>query len=200
MHTMTKSVELFEMRRLEALSNTIFGVAMTLLAYDLPEASGFSAAPAWAELANAYAQKIIVLLISFIVAGIFWMSHHRRLTLAPEAGRGIVFLNLLFLASIIILPATNGLYGAYQHSRVVAAIYGVHLTIIAGLNALLWLLALKGRDRYWEIAGPAIIPVFVFAFGTAVAFVAPSASVYIWNLAFIAPLAGWLISRRKSSL
>jgi hypothetical protein len=26
----------FEMRRLESLSNTIFGVAMTLLAYDLP--------------------------------------------------------------------------------------------------------------------------------------------------------------------
>jgi len=29
-------IGLFEMRRLEALSNTIFGVAMTLLAYDLP--------------------------------------------------------------------------------------------------------------------------------------------------------------------
>jgi hypothetical protein len=28
----------FEMRRLESLSNTIFGVAMTLLAYDLPKA------------------------------------------------------------------------------------------------------------------------------------------------------------------
>jgi hypothetical protein len=26
----------FEMRRLESLSNTIFGVAMTLMAYDLP--------------------------------------------------------------------------------------------------------------------------------------------------------------------
>ena len=29
---MSDSVDLFEMRRLEALSNTIFGVAMTLLA------------------------------------------------------------------------------------------------------------------------------------------------------------------------
>jgi geranylgeranyl pyrophosphate synthase len=32
----------FEMRRLESLSNTIFGVAMTLLAYDLPRAAQFS--------------------------------------------------------------------------------------------------------------------------------------------------------------
>jgi len=29
--------DLFEMRRLESLSNTIFGVAMTLLASDLPK-------------------------------------------------------------------------------------------------------------------------------------------------------------------
>jgi hypothetical protein len=38
-------IGLFEMRRLEALSNTIFSVAMTPLAYDLPKASGFAAAP-----------------------------------------------------------------------------------------------------------------------------------------------------------
>jgi hypothetical protein len=42
-----KQIGLFEMRRLEALSNTIFGVAMTLLAYDLPKARGFAKAPSW---------------------------------------------------------------------------------------------------------------------------------------------------------
>ena len=39
-----KQIGLFEMRRLEALSNTIFGVAMTLLAYDLPRARTQSSA------------------------------------------------------------------------------------------------------------------------------------------------------------
>jgi len=43
--TRLKQIGLFEMRRLEALSNTIFGVAMTLLAYDLPKASRFANAP-----------------------------------------------------------------------------------------------------------------------------------------------------------
>jgi hypothetical protein len=36
---MPDSVNHFEMRRLEALSNTIFGVAMTLVAYNLPKVS-----------------------------------------------------------------------------------------------------------------------------------------------------------------
>jgi uncharacterized membrane protein len=66
-----KQIGLFEMRRLEALSNTIFGVAMTLLAYDLPKASRFANAPAWIDLVNAYAQPVIALMISFIVAGVF---------------------------------------------------------------------------------------------------------------------------------
>ena len=95
---------LFEMRRLEMLSNTIFGVAMTLLAYDLPKASSFATAPRWIDLLRVYAQPVIALAISFVVAGMFWFSHHRRLAVAPEAGRSVVFLNLLFLLSIVILP------------------------------------------------------------------------------------------------
>jgi uncharacterized membrane protein len=84
-----KQIGLFEMRRLEALSNTIFGVAMTLLAYDLPKGRGFAKAPNWIDLVNAYAQPLIALMISFIAAGMFWFSHHRRLAVAPEgAGRG----------------------------------------------------------------------------------------------------------------
>ena len=140
-----KQIGLFEMRRLEALSNTIFGVAMTLLAYDLPKASRFANAPDWMDLVGAYAQPVIALMISFIVAGVFWLSHHRRLAFAPEGSRGVVFLNLIFLLSIVMLPVTNGLYGVYRLDSVVAVSYGFHLTVIASLNALLWFLALRGR-------------------------------------------------------
>jgi len=153
-----KQIGLFEMRRLEMLSNTIFGVAMTLLAYDLPKASSFKSAPNWIDLLKVYAQPVIALMISFIVAGLFWFSHHRRLAVAPEGSRGVVFLNLLFLLSIIILPVTNGLYGGYRFDGVVAVMYGIHLTTIATLNALLWILALRGR-RNSELLANAVFPV-----------------------------------------
>src|SRR5947209_15259024 len=182
------------MRRLEALSNTIFGVAMTLLAYDLPKASRFPNAPAWIDLVNAYAQPIIALTISFIVAGVFWLSHHRRLTFAPEGSRGEVFLNLIFLLSIVMLPVTNGLYGVYRLDSVIAVSYGFHLTVIAGLNALLWVLALRGR-RDPELLVTAVFPVIACAFGTAMAAVAPSVAQFTWWLAFAAPLAGWAARR-----
>jgi uncharacterized membrane protein len=192
--TMPDPIHHFEMRRLEALSNTIFGVAMTLLAYDLPKMSGPAPAPSWVDLYHAYAQHIMALTLSFIIAGMFWFSHHRRLAFAPEAGRGAVFLNLLFLLSIIALPATNGLYGSYRSSSVVAVIYSGHLTVIAALNALLWMIALKGRGHR-EILAPVIFPVVVFTLGTAVAFVAPSVAPYVWCVGFAAPLLGGLAAR-----
>src|SRR5438552_11996790 len=130
--------DLFEMRRLESLSNTIFGVAMTLLAYDLPKTGTFASLPDWTDLYRLYAGKLSALILSFIIAGLFWFSHRRRLARQPEAGRGIVILNLLFLLSIILLPVTNGLYGNYRLSSAVAVLYGIHLTVIAGLNVPVW--------------------------------------------------------------
>lgn len=187
--------DLFEMRRLEMLSNTIFGVAMTLLAYDLPKASSFTQAPTWMGLVHVYAQPVIALMISFIVAGMFWFSHHRRLAVAPEGGRGVVFLNLFFLLSIILLPVTNGLYGAYRLDGVMAVLYGVHLTIIAGLNAVLWILALGGRSDP-RLMATALLPLFVFVLGTAVAFVSPKAAQFVWGLAFLAWFAGRFAGHR----
>jgi uncharacterized membrane protein len=190
-----QQTSLFEMRRLEMLSNTIFGVAMTLLAYDLPKAGSFANAPGWGDLARVYAQPVIALAISFIIAGVFWFSHHRRLTVAPEASRGVVFLNLIFLLSIVMLPVTNGLYGVYRLDSVVAVSYGFHLTVIAGLNALLWVLALRGR-RNSELLANAIFPVFALVFATVMAAGAPFVAQFLWCLAFGAPLAGWLAAQR----
>src|SRR5215813_13477566 len=95
----------FEMHRLESLSNTIFGVAMTLLAYDLPRAAEFAHPPSWAELYHLYAARLIALALSFSIAGVFWVSHHRRLARQPQASRAVVFINLLLLLLIILLPA-----------------------------------------------------------------------------------------------
>jgi uncharacterized membrane protein len=190
-------VGLFEMRRLEMLSNTIFGVAMTLLAYDLPKASSFKSAPGWIDLLRVYAQPVIALMISFIVAGLFWFSHHRRLAVAPEGSRGVVFLNLFFLLSIIILPVTNGLYGGYRLDSVVAVIYGIHLVTIATLNGLLWILALRGHGDA-RLLVTALFPILVFVTGTAIASVSPAVAQFIWSLAFLAPFAGWLAGRRAN--
>jgi uncharacterized membrane protein len=196
---MTTPNDAFEMRRLEALSNTVFGVAMTLLAYDLPTNDLFTTAPTWTELYQAYTQKLIALTLSFIIAGIFWLSHHRRLALAPEGSRTVVMLNLFFLLLIVIFPATNSLYGTYRFSSVITVVYGLHLTLIGAFNAFLWFLALRGTTHHRAVLGAAVVPPILFLIGSVAGFFAPNLSLYIWNLAFAAPLVGWLLGRRNVS-
>ncbi len=192
---MTHESPLFEMRRLEALSNTIFGVAMTMLAYDLPRASQFTTVPRWGDLLPAYEARLTALMLSFIIAGLFWFSHHRRLTIAPHGTRSVVFLNLLFLMSIVVMPATNSLYGSYSSSSVVAAVYGLHLAITATLNTTLWLIAFQGRFRPEFLA--AATSTIIFVSGAATALDSPETAKYIWFLAFGSPAVMNLARRRE---
>ena len=186
-----------EMRKLEQLSNTIFGVAMTLLAYDLPKAAQFDHLPDWRDLYHAFGGRLAGMALSFIIAGVFWLSHQRRLTRQPMGGRGIVMLNLLFLLSIILLPVTNALYGNYGVSGAVAVLYGLHLTVIAGLNALLWRLAL-GPGWSPEVIA-ASFPLLVFIPGTVVAAYEPRYATWFWLLAFFGLVVRRLISPRDAT-
>jgi uncharacterized membrane protein len=187
----------FEMRRLEMLSNTVFGVAMTLLAYDLPDASSFKSAPGWIELYRTYASHVIALVLSFIIAGMFWFSHQRRLVAAPLGSRGVVMLNLLFLMTIVVLPVTNGLYATWRDSSVIETVYGLHMALIAGINALLWRMALPAKGSFALLA-PALVPVAVFCVATLLAQFHPGIAPWIWPLAFAAPLLAWLAQRRQA--
>jgi len=189
--SMASRPRLFEMRRMEALSNTVFGVAMTLLAYQVPKEGFVTPDPTWADIWHSYGSHLLALLLSFIVAGMFWYSHQRRLAYAPEASRIVAILNLLFLLSIILLPVTTGLYGSYMTSSDVTALYGCNLTLISALNTILWVIAVAPRRDWVVTVAPAFATV-VFVIASIVGLFTPYLTRYVWPIAFLAPvLAGY---------
>src|ERR1700726_3089812 len=199
---MLDAADLFEMRRLEALSNTIFGVAMTLLAYNLPKGQILNGVPVWSTIWSAYQSQIIALLISFVIAGLFWVSHQRRLAYQPHATRPVLYLNLLFLLSIILLPATTGLYGTYGNTRDIVVLYSCHLTAVAGLNGILWLLAGLPRGQPSVAAGMAVTTT-VFVPATFFALLAPQTYIaqWLWGCGFAAtPIIEGFLSRRRRKM
>ena len=152
------------MRRLEMLSNTIFGVAMTLLAYDLPKASSFKQAPTWMGLVHVYAQPVIALAISFVVAGTVLVQSSPAACggAGGRAWRGVP--QSVFSARDHHPAGDKWPLRRYRLDGVVAVIYGLHLTLIAVVNALLWILALRGRHDP-QLLATALFPVFVFVLG-----------------------------------
>ncbi len=196
--SMPDAVDHFEMRRLEALSNTIFGVAMTLLAYNFPKGETLKGSPIWSTIWATYQAQLIALLISFVVAGMFWFSHQRRLAYQPYATRSEVYLNLLFLLAIILLPVTTGLYGTYGNARDIIVLYSCHLTALAGLSSTLWLLAGLSRGEP-NVAIPMTFATVIFALSMLFALIAPQTSIpqLMWYSAFATPVIDRLLEKRR---
>ena len=196
------------LRRLEALSDIVFGVAITFMAYRLPVPDRGGPAPDWASLVSTIGPHLVALLLSFCIAVIFWLSHHRRLALAPRPGSAALLLNLGFLLLIIFLPITSDLYGTYGSRGDAVGIYAAHLAMISFANFVLWGLAAADRHLLerprasWRVAaGPGFVAA-VFGSATIIAPQHPGAAEYVMFAAFLGPFVSQVVgqvSKRRTA-
>jgi uncharacterized membrane protein len=91
--------------RLEAFSDGVFAIAITLLALDLPRPEG---PDLWHELGAAW-QSYAAFFVSFLTIGIIWLNHHALTDRIASADRTLLFLNLLLLMWTSIIPWPTGL-------------------------------------------------------------------------------------------
>lgn len=123
--------------RLEALSDGVYAVALTLLALDLklPPLADPSSAALNAALADLL-PKGLVWLLSFWVASLYWLAQHRVLRqYARLDDRGLLF-ELLQLALITLLPFSTALIGEHGDLVAAALVYSIHLSLLATLSLL----------------------------------------------------------------
>jgi uncharacterized membrane protein len=128
--------------RLEAFSDGVFAVAITLLVIGLavPEpghgALGQQLASHWPSFA-AYA-------ISFLTIGIIWVNHHALVRNFAAVDRTVLFLNLLLLFFVVTIPFATATVAAYLRyggadASLAAAVYqGVFVGMSLGFGLLLW--------------------------------------------------------------
>jgi uncharacterized membrane protein len=110
--------------RVEALSDGVFAIAITLLVIELkvPRDIGESLGHALAEQWPSY----IAFLASFAVIGIMWLNHHRMFRMIVHATHGILVLNALLLLMISAVPFPTALVSEYighEGGRLAAAVY-----------------------------------------------------------------------------
>jgi uncharacterized membrane protein len=112
--------------RLEAFSDGVLAVAITLLVLDIkvpPAGAGESLGHALLKMWPTYAAYVT----SFLTIGIIWINHHAMINRLREADHTILVLNLLLLLSIAVLPFATSLMAAYLREsngeHVAAAVY-----------------------------------------------------------------------------
>jgi uncharacterized membrane protein len=109
--------------RMEAFSDGVFAIAITLLILEVPRIHGSTHLAR--ELGENWRQYITYL-VSFLTIGIIWVNHHAALHNIARADRTLLFINLMLLLFVSIIPYPTGLLGEHLHGKdgdVAAAIY-----------------------------------------------------------------------------
>jgi uncharacterized membrane protein len=127
--------------RLEAFSDGVFAIAITLLVLEIhvPEpGSGESLGHELLAQWPSYAAFVV----SFLTIGIIWINHHAMVRRLRQADHSILIWNLLLLMTVSVLPFTTALMAAYlkesNGESLAAAVYSGSFLfmgiVFAGMN------------------------------------------------------------------
>ena len=188
-----------ETTRLEAFSDGVFAIAITLLILEIK-------VPPLADLGHGLLQlwpSYLAYSISFVVIGAIWLNHHAMFEWIDRVDHQLMLLNTLQLMFIAFLPFPTAVLAEALHARleqtVATAFYGGTLTIIGVLVTVMWHYAASRRELLNESISPArakvigrqfLIGPTGYALATVLAFVSPWISIALFiglNVFFLWP-------------
>ena len=162
------------LQRLEAFSDGVFAVIITITALELKPPAGATLAAMTARL-----PELLVYALSFAYVGIYWNNHHHLLRSATRLSPRVMWANFLLLFWISLIPVLTSWLAADYQSSLPAAVYGT-AAFLAGFSYFLLVRALinaNGRDtplaRAVERDVKGLASVVIYGAGVFGAFVSP---------------------------
>jgi uncharacterized membrane protein len=135
----------FRTNRMEAFSDGVFAIAITLLVLEIAVPAGSES-----DLLGAVLHEwpsYLAYLVSFSTVGAVWVGHAVITEFLVRATPVLIRLNLLLLMVVSFLPFPTKLLaeyiGADGPERVAATIYGLNLLLVAVLLSVLWRYAVR---------------------------------------------------------
>ena len=116
--------------RLEAFSDGVFAIAITLLALELPRPEGADLGRQLGAQWESYA----AFGVSFLTIGIIWVNHHVLFHRIADADRGLLFLNLLLLMWVSVIPWPTGLVAEHLSGAGAQAATAVYAGVFLGMG------------------------------------------------------------------
>lgn len=128
--------------RLEAFSDGVIAIAITLLTLDIhvPPHGGTGKGSLWHQLVALW-PNYLAFATSFIVIAIFWINHHTMFAHIQRTDHYLLLINTLLLFGIAFVPFTTALASEYlgrDGSRTAMMIYTGWFVLIAVAFNLLW--------------------------------------------------------------
>jgi uncharacterized membrane protein len=192
--------------RLAALSDGIFGVAMTLLLLDLrvPARELIHDERDLRAALVLLLPQLLVYLMSFMTLGIFWVGQQTQLNNLTKSDRHLTWVHLAFLFPVTILPFSTRLLAEFITYRTALVVYWLNILVLGVLLYAGWVRATRAG-----VVSPSISAEYhaamrrriigaqaLYAFGALLCLISPYVSIGVivlvqLNFAF-APRIRWL--------
>lgn len=132
--------------RLEAFSDGVFAVAITLLVLNLqvPQIGASMVSSKLTSELGLLWPKFLIYALSFVVVGIYWVGHHNTFHYIIRSDRTLLWINLLLMMCIVFIPFPTALIGQYPEQQISVVIYASTLVITGLMLQLLWWYATSG--------------------------------------------------------
>ena len=127
--------------RIEALSDGIFAIVMTLLILEIhvpglpPNSPNVEVLPALIALWP----KFVSYIVTFVSLGFFWVGHHIMYHAIRRADRTLLWLNILFFMFVSLLPFSTSVLNAFPQAFVAPFFFGANLAVIGWILFLQWI-------------------------------------------------------------
>jgi uncharacterized membrane protein len=162
--------------RITAFSDGVFAIAMTLLVLNLHIPDLPDDAPRGALLAELLTDmpNLQAYVLSFLVVGLFWTTHHRVFAYIRRHDTVLVWLNLFLLLFVCVLPYPTAMLGRFG-GAVPLRIYVLTLAAVSVFQVAIWCYATAQRRlvdpdlspelvRYGMLRGLSTLAIFLVVF------------------------------------
>ena len=143
--------------RIEALSDGVFAIAMTLLVLEL-KIPDLPHDVSQAELLSRLRELLphfYSYALTFILSGVFWVFHHFTFHFIRHTTRLLLWLNTIFLMFVSLLPFSTHFMADYMRHSVAEMFYFGNQTVLAVILRSEWLYARRAGilevrpDDHW---------------------------------------------------
>jgi uncharacterized membrane protein len=145
--------------RIEALTDGIYAVAMTLLVIDIkfPEHASFATSQDLAAALLDLCPKFVAWALSFFVLAFFLVGHHRAFSLVQRCDSRLVWLNIAQLAFVSLMPFSCDLLGEHGAWVLSQVVYSANMFMLA-----LFALLISRHIRTHPALSKAVVPHWVY--------------------------------------
>ncbi len=187
-------MQLGETDRLEAFSDGVMAVIITIMAFSIKSPDGASL-----SALHGILSELLVYVLSFVMIGIYWNNHHHLLRATERISGAVMWANLFLLFWLSLFPIVTAWVGGYPRHALPAAAYGLIALGSALSYTLLVRMIVRANGTGSTVAkaiGPDLkgnLSIVLYVGGVLLAFVTPFASYAL----YVAVAVMWFLPDRR---